>query len=305
LRNEKRVVWGDAGTTVQKTQVVEVRGAYSLTVGTDKDPAQSDQTVFGSASIQATKHIVLRADEGLRLLCGESSLEVLPDRIVLKTPTLELSASKSLACSAKEDGPSMTMGDGVEILSKKVRIFSESGALELDKDAKIAGQSIKLGYDPSKPSKDSKDDKSETKPLSCKFSDYWMTPYAGKHYHLMVDGLRFEGDTDGDGGLKHDIPKSATQALVRLWLDGYPEGRQQHYSLQVVDQIPPASGVPGAKQRLKNLGYYDGDVDGALDDAFAAAVAEFQGDHKDSHGLDPTGNYDASTQGALGDVYGS
>jgi type VI secretion system secreted protein VgrG len=304
-RDERTIVRGTSGTTVHETQVVEVRGAHSLTVGTDEDPTQSDHAVFGSASLQATKHIVLRADEGLRLVCVDSSVEVLPDRIVLKSATIEMSASKSLTCSAKQDGPSMTIGDDVEILSKKVRVFSESGALELDKDAKITGQAIKLGYDPSKPDA-SKDDKPpETKPLSCRFSDYWMTPYAGTRYHLTVDGLRFQGETDGDGRVKADIPKDATQAIVRLWIDDYPEGRRQLYSLQIDDQIPPLGSVAGAKHRLKNLGYYEGDVDGAEDDALAAAVAEFQDDHKDSHGLDPTGTYDAGTQGALEEVYGS
>jgi type VI secretion system secreted protein VgrG len=304
-RDERTTVLGMSSTTVHKTQAVEVRGAYSLTVGTEDEPSASDHAVYGTASIQATKQLIVRAEEGLRLVCGESIVEVLPDKIVLKTPTLELSASESMTASAKEGGPSMTIGDEIEMLSKKVKIFSEGGALELDKDAKIAGKKIKLGYDPSKPEK-KKDEKSpETQPLKCSFSDYWMEPYAGKHYHLTVDGLRFEGTTDGDGTITADIPKSATQALVRIWTDDYPEGRQQLYSLQLKDELPPATSIHGGKLRLKNLGYYTGDLDEVADDALLAAVAEFQDDHKDSHALDVTGKYDQTTQDALVDVYGS
>jgi type VI secretion system secreted protein VgrG len=304
-RDERTTVLGASSLTVHKTQAVEVRGAYSLTVGTVGDPSASDQTVYGTASLQATKQIVLHAEEGMRLVCGESMLEVLPDKIVLKTPTLEMSASKSMTASAKQDGPSMTIGDEVEILSKKVAIFSEGGALELDKDAKIAGKSIKLGYDPSKPDKKTDEKDPETKPFKCKFSDYWMEPYANKHYHMTVEGVRIEGETDGDGAIQKDIPKAATQALVRLWLDDYPEGRQQLYSLRLQKELPAVSTVRGAKVRLKNMGYYAGEINDVNDEVFAAAVAEFQDDHKDSHGLEATGEYDQGTQGALEEVYGS
>jgi hypothetical protein len=199
----------------------------------------------------------------------------------------------------------MTIGDEIEVLSKKVRIFSEGGALELDKDAKIAGKSIKLGYDPSKPDRKKDDNDPKTKPFKCKFADYWMEPYAGKHYHLMAEGLRFEGVTDGDGGIQKDIPKHATQALVRLWVDGYPEGRQKLYSLQIRKEMAPVNTVLGAKERLKNLGYYGGELNELVDGEFRTGVAEFQADHSESHGLDVTGEYDAGTQGALEEVYGS
>ncbi len=132
-----------------------------------------------------------------------------------------------------------------------------------------------------------------------------MQPYAGKRYHLTASGLRFEGTTDGEGNVSHDVPKDATQAVVRLWTDDYPEGPQQLYSLQLNKDQPPVSSVYGGKVRLKNLGYYAGDLDEIVDDALRAAVMEFQEDHHDSHGLDMTGDYDQPTQAALADIYGS
>ena len=92
---------------------------------------------------------------------------------------------------------------------------------------------------------------------------------------------------------------------VRLWIDDYPEGRQQLYSLQLKQELPPVSSIVGGKVRLKNLGYYSGDLDEVADSRFCAAVAELQDDHKDSHGLTPTGEYDEPTQGALEEIYGS
>lgn len=237
------------------------------------------------------------------LVCGESSIEVTPEKIVLKAASVELSPTKTLECSTK-GGPSMTLGDDIEILSKKFRMFTESGALEVDKEFKVKGDKIKLGYDPSKPEK-SKDEKDpETKPFSVKLSNYFLVPYASKKYHLMVDGQRFEGETDGEGVVNQDIPKSARQAVVRLWLDAYPEGRQRIYTLKL-GELPPVADILGAKERLKNLGYYHGPLDTDEGDDLRAAVAEFQADHRDSHGLDATGALDAGTAGALEEVHGS
>jgi hypothetical protein len=176
--------------------------------------------------------------------------------------------------------------------------------MELDKEVKVKGDKIKLGYDPKKPDPDKKDDKKETKPFSCKFSNYFLEPYKNKKYHLMVEGTRLEGQTDGDGVAKQDIPKTANQVVVRLWIDDYPQGRQRLYTLDLAD-LPPANTVEGAKARLKNLGYYEGPVDGEANDAFRRALAEFQDDHRDSHALEPTGELDAGTAGALEEIHGS
>lgn len=302
--DDETVVRGSSATTVHERQVVEVRGARSVLVGTEEEPAHSDHAVYGSASIQATSRIVLRAEEGLRVVCGDSMIELSPDRILLQTPTLELSASETISATAR-DGPSLTLGDDVEVLSKKIRLFSEGGALELDREAKVAGQKIKLGYDPSKPERSSDEKEPETQPFSCRFTDYWMEPFAGKHFHATTLGLRFEGDTDGDGNLKLDIPRGAKEVQVRLWIDDYPEGRQQLYAIQLKAQLPPASSIAGGKLRLRNLGYYRGDVDEVADAPFRAAVIELQDDHKESHGLEPTGEYDEPTQGALEEIHGS
>jgi hypothetical protein len=197
----------------------------------------------------------------------------------------------------------MTLGKDVEILSKKFRLFTESGALEIDKEVKAKGDKIKLGYDPSKPSKDKDEKDPETKPFKCKLSDYYLKPYAGKKYHLMVEGLRIEGETDGEGVVKQDIPKSATQAVVRLWLDDYPHGRQQIYQLALKDELPPAKSVLGAKTRLKNLGYFSGHLNEHPDDELREAILLFQEDHKESHGLKMTGELDEGLAGALEEIH--
>jgi type VI secretion system secreted protein VgrG len=296
-------VGGEMKTKVALGHTLEVRGGHAIVVGTESAPAQLDHYAHGSASLAAKERLVLRAEQGVTLACGDARIDLLPDKIVLTAPTLEMKAGKSLSASTK-DGPSMTLGDGAEILAKKLSVFTDGASLELDKDAKVKGGAIKLGYDPSKPDKSDKDDKPETKPLKLKLSDWFLDPYASKKYHLMVEGLRFEGETDGDGGVQQDVPKTAKQAVVRLWTGQFPDGPQQIYRV-ALGELPPASDLKGAQQRLTNLGYYSGPIDGAQGDELRAAVAEFQRDHADSHALDPTGDLDGGTTGALEEIHGS
>jgi type VI secretion system secreted protein VgrG len=296
-------VQGSLATTVHQGHALEVRGPRALVVGTPDRTAPSDHYVHGTASLGASERLVLQAEQGIVIQCGESSIELLPEKIVLRAKTVELSPTQVLECSTK-DGPSMTLAGDVEILTKKFRLFTEAGALEVDREFKAAGDKIKLGYDPSRPSRDKQGEEPETKPFSCKLSNYFLQPYANKKYHLMAEGLRFEGETDGEGMVKAKIPRAAKQVVVRLWLDSYPEGRQRVYTLKLED-LPSVDEVLGAKVRLRNLGYYHGTIDGAPNEELRAALAEFQGDHQDTHGLEPTGELDTGTAGALEEVHGS
>jgi type VI secretion system secreted protein VgrG len=122
-------IQGDAATTVHRTHALEVRSNRSLIVGTPEDPAHSDHFVYGTASLAADDRLVLRAPKGILIECGESTIELTADKIVLRAPTIELTPSKTLSATTG-GGPSLTMGEEVEILTKQLKIFTESGALE-------------------------------------------------------------------------------------------------------------------------------------------------------------------------------
>ncbi len=309
-KEAERHVGGSLRATVaERTEVklagplsLAVEGTYAIQVGGDK-PASSELFVEGTHAIGAKERIVLRAEEGIVIACGDTSFEIAKDKLVIKAKAIEIEAAETLECASKK-GPSVSLGDKAEVLAKSFSLFTESASLELDTDAKVKGGSIKLGYDPSKPSNDKKDDKPETKPLALKLSNYFLTPYKNKKYHVMVEGLRIEGETDGDGFVRCDVPKTARAAQVRLWLSDYPQGPRREYTVEL-DDLQPATSIEGAKERLRNLGYYRGRVDALDDPEFTQALARFQDDHKDTHGLDVTGAADQATLGALGDVHGS
>lgn len=116
-------------------------------------------------------------------------------------------------------------------------------------------------------------------------------PRAGVKYTLIVGGLTFAGQTDGDGHLSQKIPADATSALLLTDEDAY------NLSIGVLDPITENIGV---QHRLRNLGYLGQDTDGVISDSTTAALAKFQKEH----GLDDTGELTDATRAKLQQVHG-
>jgi type VI secretion system secreted protein VgrG len=295
-------VAGGSRTRIGGDATVEVRGRSTFLVGTDEDPSHREELVFGTATFASKEQLVVRSETSVLLHCGSASIELTRDKILFHAPTIELEATESLQCKAK-NGPTVTLSEDVELLSKKVRIFSEGAALELDRDAKLNGDKIRLGYDPSKPQRKEDEEAPKTRTFKCRLTDYYLEPYARRKYHLLAGGLRFEGETGGDGLIEVEIPAPSRSVTVRLWLDDFPEGRQRLFSFRLGD-LPPVTDIRGAKTRLRNLGYYAGPLNAELSDEFKTAVVDFQEDHRSTHDLEPTGELDEGTVGALEEAHG-
>jgi hypothetical protein len=113
-------------------------------------------------------------------------------------------------------------------------------------------------------------------------------------YTLVVDGTTFTGTTDGEGKLEHPIPFGAKSAR----LIAGPQNREYVLGLGELDPITEVTGIQG---RLRNLDYYDEDVDGELNDATKLALEMFQS----SESLTVTGEPDTATRERLLRVHGS
>jgi uncharacterized protein involved in type VI secretion and phage assembly len=300
-RDDAVVVGGDAKATVSGHYALEVRHGYSVTVGSDQEPAQSDHYINGSGSLGASDRLILRAEKGIVLQCGDTVVELTPEGLDLFGKSIKATGA---GISLSGDGPTMEMGKDLQVFSKSIAMHSEKSTLSLGETAEIKGDKIQLKSNQTPPAPQSKDDDAEKKPFSCQFSDYYLRPYANKTFHLRAEGLKIEGSTDGEGMVKAKIPKDTKQIVVTIWIDDYPTGRRKTYTLSQAT-IPPASSVEGALVRLKHLGYFSGDPGDELTSTAQAAILWFQEDHKDSHALEATGELDGPTQGALVDVYGS
>jgi len=120
-------------------------------------------------------------------------------------------------------------------------------------------------------------------------------PRANEPYVLKIDTDLIEGHTDDDGQLEHAIPPQVERAVLRLGKDE----EAQDYILKL-GHCDPLSEMTGVQARLKNLGYYDGLVDGVNSKHTKQALGEFQHDHD----LKVTSQIDDPTRNQLKSQHG-
>jgi Putative peptidoglycan binding domain len=122
-------------------------------------------------------------------------------------------------------------------------------------------------------------------------------PRSGLSYVLTVDGADHAGTTDDDGRVKEWVMPDAQS--VTLELDPGDGGPKEAYEI-LTRQLDPVEEVSGQQARLKNLGYFAGEITGTMDDATTSALQLFQ----NKEGLPPSDEADAATCDALRRAHG-
>ena len=137
-------------------------------------------------------------------------------------------------------------------------------------------------------------------------------PIKMSKYRLEVDNQEFEGITNNEGIIQHDIPVEAKTG--KLTLDkklfhsrenNTGEIKIENWSidLQIVDSIAPCDQIAGAQARLNNLGFFASkEIHEKYDEQTRRAIQRFQTAHPP---LEVTGNIDHETKKRLEEVYGS
>lgn len=122
-------------------------------------------------------------------------------------------------------------------------------------------------------------------------------PYAECKYVLKVGGETFEGTTDADGTLVHEVPIAETKGTLTLWIPEAEEPEQYELQLGGLSSVTTKDGI---EQRLGNLGLLAEDGD---DTALLAAI----NDLRRRHGQEPVDALDAVdpvTRAAVAMAYG-
>lgn len=119
-------------------------------------------------------------------------------------------------------------------------------------------------------------------------------PRANEDYVLTIDGRETPGTTDPDGRVEIKIPPNARQGKIVFTESG------DTYDLNL-GHMDPITTTSGVQARLKNLGYYDGPIDGREGPKLEAAVQMFQ----DRHELAVTGTLDDGGRQLLEQEHGS
>jgi hypothetical protein len=122
-------------------------------------------------------------------------------------------------------------------------------------------------------------------------------PRANLRYTLIVDGLPNEGVSDDQGWIRVGISPRARQGRLLIHADDEREPEVYELNFGYLDPIATISGVQG---RLRNLGWYQGPVDGNVSEELEDALEQFQREHS----LSVTREADEPTRNKLEQVHG-
>jgi N-acetylmuramoyl-L-alanine amidase len=118
-------------------------------------------------------------------------------------------------------------------------------------------------------------------------------PRANEQFVLEIDGEQIEGATDGQGKLEVPIPPNARygKLILRDGAEVYPLN---------IGQLDPYDSPTGVQQRLKNMGFYMGSIDGDLEKQETVdAIKAFQA----REDLPVTGEADEMTINVINDTH--
>ena len=115
---------------------------------------------------------------------------------------------------------------------------------------------------------------------------------ANEDFEMEIDGKPVKGKTDGNGNINAKIKPFAERGWLKV------RGRKIDFTLGGLD---PVETVTGQQQRLNQLGFFCGPVDGIHGQKTSAGLRAFQ----KKHGLSQSGSADRTTIDRLKQDYGS
>ena len=282
----------NAVCTVEGVLTTTARGGRALNVGDPGAPASNTTFVHGPQTLGGTETITVNSEQEIRLVCGETIVALSPDGVSITSPNVTIRGEDETQVFGKD--AQVLLGADAEVSAPHVNMIASGSSVELNSNANIFGSKVNLNCERGFETEISESEETpETTTLDLVMTDAKDEPYANKQYVMIVDGVRYAGETGGDGSVSQDIPKDAASASLQLWTDEYPQGPRRVFELQV-GGLETADTLDGARERLKNLGYAPGTGDD-MDNTTRDALEKFQQDRD----LDPTGDLDEATIAAL------
>jgi N-acetylmuramoyl-L-alanine amidase len=118
---------------------------------------------------------------------------------------------------------------------------------------------------------------------------------AGEPYQLDVDGKVKKGTTGGDGLVDEYVPPDAEKVTLTVG-----SGNKKRVYELALRELNPDSEIAGLKARLRNLGYFAGEVDDNIDDDTREAIREAER----ANGLQVTGEDSPALRDKLRELHG-
>jgi hypothetical protein len=136
-----------------------------------------------------------------------------------------------------------------------------------------------------------------SQPLRVKLSNVDFSPMAGIDFTLSFGKGQVHGTTDADGWVSAQVPLDIQDLRLETGDHSWDLAMGHLNPLEETDD----HGISGAQGRLKNLGYFDGEIDGKTSPELESALRRFQLQHD----IPRTGELDDATSKALAGRHGS
>jgi N-acetylmuramoyl-L-alanine amidase len=107
--------------------------------------------------------------------------------------------------------------------------------------------------------------------------DFDGNALADKAYLLDIEGLKFEGKTDGTGLIEETINAQSVRGELTVYLDA--EKKNSIFWPLKIGCLMPINEISGIQSRLNNLGYFCANENGDEDESTKASVRAFKKKH--------------------------
>ncbi|MEZ4447216.1 MAG: type VI secretion system tip protein TssI/VgrG [Polyangiaceae bacterium] len=283
-------------TTVARDARSSVGGDYSLQVG-ENAGATLEIASRGQAQVMAGEGLILSAQRSLTLACGETTVTLTRDGLMVNGRKLNLHAIEHATMTGA--GAGLRLSGGAVLAGGSVVAASSGASLVLDANASLDGALVLLNCGGQSAGVGAEDAKTETTPLRLRVLRPDGTAAGAAEYELVVGSSVLKGTTSATGMVDELVPAASTTAHLQVWPDGR-EAPRLRWTL-ALKSLEGTGTLVGVASRLQNLGFYSGPLVEELTPLLRAALAAFQL----VHALEPTGEPDAETLSQLEAVHGS
>jgi type VI secretion system secreted protein VgrG len=137
---------------------MHVAGAFQLAVGRapgtpddegDDAASNATMTVRGSYHAAVDEDVIVQANRSLTLRCGKSAIELTPEGVIVRAPSLAVEVEKVAEVHA--DDVFITARDDLELNAEELRAYGFSSRMVLGTGAELRGQGVKIGRGGGKP----------------------------------------------------------------------------------------------------------------------------------------------------------
>lgn len=195
-----------ADVAIDEDVTLRVKGHLVTIVGQHDARKSSILHVEGASQLHGTGATEISSERGITLRCGDSLVRIGPDAIELTSPRVTVTGDEVFLRgrdSTRLDTKKLDVAVEENTLiksDKKIVLKGEGGQLQLDRNARLDGDLVKLNCAPDPVDDQAPEEEEPLEPTTIELKDQEGKPLAGQRFILVLpDGSEVGGKLDKDG----------------------------------------------------------------------------------------------------------